>query len=659
MLRRGHDRHAPDGGALPRGAPRQPRTGAQLAVRRIRFTLAIFAVLVLVTAAKLVEIQVVDAADLAAISERQRARTFELPATRGRIYDRDGDVLATSVQAATVYADPRAFRPTATPDGLHVPAAGSATEVAAALAPLLEVDVDALEERLSQDRHFVYAARQVDHEVGLAVRELDLPGIGVLVEPRRLYPAGPLAGQVVGFTDIDAQGLQGLEASYDSVLSGRPGTLLLERAPGGLDIASGIRELVPPEVGTDLVLSLDRDIQYVAELAAGEALERYEAVGVTVVVTEVGTGDILAMASAPGFDPNQRGGESPSDRRNRAVTDVFEPGSTQKALTVAAAVEEGLVDAATTMTVPDQIRVGGSTFTDAYRHPAEVLSVTEVMERSSNVGTIQIAQDLGPERLDTYLRAFGYGRPTELGFPGESGGILRAHQDWWGTSLPTIAIGHGVAVTLLQMAQSYGTLADDGLSTPPRLVLGTVGEDGRLSPVPPSRPQRVVSPETARAVRGMLEAAVHGERGTGALAQVEGYRVAGKTGTARKVMEGGGGYSDQYVATFVGMAPADNPRVVVAVMIDEPWPIFGGLTAAPVFAEVMEAALLALRVPPDGAGQDLTTAVRLAGEQAELAELRLAEELADADAETDAAAPGGADQGSEQDATAAGSTDPP
>ena len=645
----------------PTRVPTALRSGDQLAVRRIRWTLAIFAVLVLATTVKLVEIQVVDAADLAAISERQRARTIDLAATRGRIYDRDGDVLATSVQAATVYADPRAFRPTSTPDGLEVPAAADAAEVADALAGVLQQDVSTLTGQLEEDRHFVYLARQVDHELGEEVQALELPGIGVLVEPQRLYPAGPLAGQVVGFTDIDAQGLQGLEARYDGVLAGEPGTLLLERAPGGLDIASGVRELSPPQAGTDVVLTIDRDIQHVAELAAAEAMERYSAIGASIVVTEVGTGDVLAMASTPGFDPNQRGDEDPSDRRNRAVTDVFEPGSTQKALTIAAALEEGVVSTTSRLEVPDAIRVSGSTFSDSSRHDKSAWSVTEIMERSSNVGTIQIAQELGPERLEEYLRAFGYGRSTALGFPGESGGLLRPHEEWWGTSLPTIAIGHGVAVSLLQLAQSYGTIANDGVAIPPRLVLGTVGDDGRLSPVRASGQERVIAADTAATVRSMLEEAVHGEHGTGGMAQVEGYRIAGKTGTARKPREGVAGYSDQYFATFVGMAPADDPRVVVAVMIDEPWPYYGGLAAAPVFAEVMEAALLALRVPPEGAGADLATAVRLAAEHA----ARIADaEVAAADAAARAVEEGGPGIGdippdAEPSEQAAGAADPP
>jgi cell division protein FtsI (penicillin-binding protein 3) len=606
-------------------APRVRTTsGAALGVRRIRWTLALFAVIVLATVGKLVEIQVLNADAYAESGIRQRARTVDLPATRGRVYDRDGDVLATSVQSAAIYADPRAFRPTETPDGTEVPAAADPARVAAELAPVLDADPAKLEQHLDDESHFVYLGRQLDHEVGERVRELELPGIGVIAEPERVYPAGELAAQIVGFTGIDGEGLQGLEARYDPVLAGSPGMLVFERAPGGLDIASGVRELVPPEAGTDLVLSIDREIQYVAEQAAASALEEFDAAGATVVVQEVATGEMLAMASAPGFDPNLRDGDEGNAKwRNRAVTDVFEPGSTQKALTVAAALEEQTVESTSTLEVPDNLEVSGKRFTDAVRHDTETWTVAEIMERSSNVGTIKMAQELGDARLEEYLRDFGYGRPSGLGFPGEADGLLMPHESWWGTSLPTIAIGHGVGVTLAQLTTSYATLANDGRVVTPSLVRGTVGEDGRLTPANAPDERQVVSPETAREIQAMLERAVSGEDGTGALAQVEGYRVAGKTGTARKPAEGERGYSNEYVATFTGFAPADDPRLVVGVMVDEPTPYFGGLVAAPVFSEVMEAALRARRIPADTSGQDLTVAM-------DTARQRVVEELATA-----------------------------
>jgi cell division protein FtsI (penicillin-binding protein 3) len=585
------------------------RTGHEVGVRRIRWLLVIYGLLFVVTFGGLINIQVVNAPDYADRSVRQRARTVELVATRGRLYDREGDVLATSIQSATIYADPRAYRPTETPDGQPVPPAASAAAVAAELAPIVGVDAAKLTERLESDAHFVYVARQLDWEVGQEVVELGLPGIARLTEPRRVYPAGGLAGQVVGFTGIDGEGLQGLESQYDQVLRGRPGMLAFEQAPGGLDIASGARELVPPQAGTDLVLTLDREIQHAAELAAAEAVEEFDARGASVIVLEVGTGDVLAMASVPTYDPNRRTEDDRENRRNRVVTDVFEPGSTQKALTVAAAIEEGLVTGAETMPVESGIRVGGKTFTDAYSHPTETWSVQQIMERSSNVGTIKIAQKLGPEDLHRYLREFGYGRPTGVGFPGEGAGLLMSTENWWETSLPTIAIGQGVAVTLAQLANSYATLANDGVAVQPRVVRGTVGEDGRLTPAAAPTTREVVSPGTAQQVRQMLEAAVIGEHGTGARAAVPGYSVAGKTGTARKPNEGARGYSSEYIATFAGFAPVDDPQLVVAVMVDEPRPFYGGIVAAPVFSKVMHSALTALRIVPDGGTRTLDDAL--------------------------------------------------
>jgi cell division protein FtsI (penicillin-binding protein 3) len=611
-------------GGRGRTPTRLRRTGHEVGVRRIRWLLLIYGLLFMVTFGGLVNIQIINAPDYADRSVRQRARTVELVATRGRVYDREGDVLATSVQSATIYADPRAYRPTETPAGTPVPPAASAAAVAAELAPLVGLDVATLTERLERDAHFVYVARQLDWEVGQQIRELDLPGIGFLTEPRRVYPAGGLAGQVVGFTGIDGEGLQGLESQYDQILRGRPGMLAFEQAPGGLGIASGARELVPPDPGTDLVLTLDREIQHAAERAAADAVAEFNAVGASVVVLEVGTGEMLAMASAPTYDPNRRTESDHANWRNRAVTDIFEPGSTQKALTVAAAIEEGLITGSTSMTVENGIRVGGKTFTDAYSHPTETWTVSQIMERSSNVGTIKIAQQLGAERLDEYLRDFGYGRPTGVGFPGEGGGLLMPTADWWATSLPTIAIGQGVAVTLVQLANSYATLANDGVAVQPRIVRGTVGDDGRLTPAAAPTVREVISADAALQVRQMLEAAVVGEHGTGARAAVPGYSVAGKTGTARKPNEGARGYSSEYIATFVGFAPVDNPQLVVAVMVDEPRPFYGGLVAAPVFSEVMQAALTARRILPDGGSRALDDALLEA--RASLAEQRAAQE---------------------------------
>lgn len=561
--------------------------------------MVVYLLVFLAVGQRLVSVQVIHAAEYAALGEQQRARTITLPARRGRLYDREGEVLATSVDAATIYADPRAFRAQERPDGLIVPPAGDAAEVAAALAPLLGREPGHLEQRLRKDAHFVYLARQVDHEVGRRVAALALPGIGVLTEPARLAPGGALAAQVLGYTGIDGEGLAGLELVHDRLLSGRPGALALERAPGGLTIASGPRELSPPTPGTDLVLTIDREIQHVAERVALAAVEDHDAAAASVVVLEVGTGEVLAMANAPGFDANAAGEADPAQRRNRAVTDVFEPGSVQKAVTVAAALEEGVAQPDTGFVVADRLAWGRKTFSDDHRHPPEDMTVRDIIEQSSNVGTIMLADRLGAPRLSRHLEAFGYGEPLGLGFPGESGGAVLPVEQWSATSLPTIAIGQGVALTLLQGAHVYATIADDGRATQPRLLRGTVGEDGRLRPLAEPGRHRVISATTARRLREMLVQVVDGERGTGSRATVPGYRVAGKTGTARKPRTDARGYSGEYVASFIGFAPADDPRIVVAVMVDEPTPIYGGLVAAPAFSEVMRFALSHRRVAPN------------------------------------------------------------
>jgi len=593
------------------GAARDRVVGArQLAIRRIRIALGMFMVLAIASLGQLVNIQVLRAEEYSDRGARQRVRTVELPATRGRIYDRDGEVLATSIVAATVFADPRAFRPSETPDGLVRPPAADAADVARRLAPVIGRDVAWLEERLGRDAHFVYLARQVDHALGERVLAMGLPGIGVLPEPRRVYPAGGLAAQVIGFTGIDDDALAGIELHHDAVLRGRVGSVVVERAPGGIDIAPASREVEPPQVGTDIVLTLDRGIQAAAERVAAEVVAASNARGASVIVLEVGTGEVLAMANVPTFDPNLRLEDEQDSWRNRAVTDVFEPGSIQKALTIAAALEQGAIGREQRLDVADRMTVADKTFTDVSAHGVESWAASDILARSSNVGTIRIAQSLGAGPLEATLRSFGYGRPTGIGWPGEASGILAPVDQWWRTSLPTIAIGHGTAVTLMQIANAYATIANDGVQVQPRLVRGTVGADGNLTPAAAPASERVVSAATARDVRLMLEQAVIGAGATGALAAVPGHRVAGKTGTARKPLDGAPGYHDDlYVASFVGFAPVESPRIVVAVMVDEPFPFYGGVVAAPVFAEVMHAALLARRISPEEAGVDLATAI--------------------------------------------------
>lgn len=628
--------------------------------------LAVYLLALAVLGARLVNVQVVEAERYADQSVAQRIRTVDLPATRGRMYDRDGDVLATSVDSATIYADPRAYRPRQLPDGRTVQPTMTAAQAADRLAPLLGVDRELLLQRLSSDAHFVYLARQLDWQLGDQVLALDLPGVARLVEPRRQYPAGGLGAQVLGFTGIDGNGLEGLELAHDELLAGTTGRLAVEQAPSGLTIASGLRELTPAEPGTDLVLTLDREIQAVAEQAAADAMVAHGALGASVVVLEVATGDVLAMASVPGFDPTSRDGTDLASRRNRAVTDVFEPGSVQKALTVAAAIEEGLVAPSTTFEVPDRITIGPKTFSDSHRHPTETMTVSDIMKASSNVGTMQIAQLLGDQRLHDWLGRFGYREPTGVGFPGEVGGLMPHVDDWWSTSLPTIAIGQGVAITLLRAATTYATLANDGVAVRPRVVRGTVGPDGQLVPATSETLGPVVSPDTARAMRRMLSTVVDGDGGTGRQAAVVGYDVAGKTGTAMKPRTDGRGYAGTYIASFVGMAPVEHPELVVAVMVDEPTNgYYGGVAAAPVFSKVMEFALRARHVPPtvDGATLDEAFAsaerARIEAEAAAAAAAAAAQEGPATDADAPGSPPVGTPAGGDGTGVAAAGDEPP
>lgn len=556
--------------------------------RRLQVVAACYLLLVLLIAGRLVTVQVVAADTYRALGERQTVREVTLQAGRGALYDRAGSPLAITQSAAAVYGDP----------ALLAEADVDPTEVASELAPLIDRDPQELAARLSDDRGFVYLARQLPNEAGEAVRDAALPGVGVLEEPSRRYPGGSLAASVLGFAGIDDRGLSGLELAYDDVLAGEPGSLRMEQTHSGLPISTAPRQVREPVAGADLLLTLDRRVQDAAEAQLATALEDYDAGAGAAVVLDADTAEVLAMASAPGFDQSEIGSVDPDERRNRAVTDAFEPGSVAKVITAAAAIEHGVVDADEELRLPPAIQVGGKRFRDPHRGETTELSFAEVIARSSNVGTISVAQQLGSERLHDAFADFGYGRPTGLGFPGETSGALLPVDEWWNTSLPTIAIGQGVSGSLLHMASSLQTIAGGGERVEPTLVRARTGPDGSQQPVDPAPRHRVVSPETAATMTELLVGVV--DDGTGGNAAVEGYQVAGKTGTAQKAAADRRGYEPgSYTATFAGFAPADDPELVVAVMLEDPEPIWGGQTAAPTFAAIMSEALAARRVAPD------------------------------------------------------------
>ncbi|MDQ3646936.1 MAG: penicillin-binding protein 2 [Actinomycetota bacterium] len=535
--------------------------------------------------ARLFVLQIMDAPAYAqrALDQRQREITF--PARRGAILDRNGEPLAISVDLNSVFTDPA-----------HVEDARSA---ARKLAPVLGVEASELAGKLrgtSPGDRFEYLARQVSPEVARRVRALDLPGVYMEAEPKRYYPGGKLAAHLLGFADIDGLGVAGLELQYEDILRGTPGKMVLEQDPAGRPLPQAEFEHVPAHPGRSLVLTIDKDIQYFTQLTLRQATARFGAVAGTAIVMRPGTGEILALANTPDYDPN-RAGDSPADaQRNRALTDVYEPGSAYKIVTAAAALEEGVVTPKTSFVVADSQQIADRVIHDSHAHPTEKMSVTEIIEQSSNVGTVQIGIKVGKDTLDSYIRRFGFGERTGLDFPGESPGIVIDKDDWSGSTIGTVPIGQGIAATALQMASAYATVANDGVKLEPKLLSATMNDRG-LEPSARSAARRVVSRATASALTRILTGVV--ERGTGIEAQIPGYDVAGKTGTAQKPAADGG-YGDTYVASFAGFAPARRPAVVVIVVLDEPTPIWGGTTAAPTFRTITQYALRHLGVSPTG-----------------------------------------------------------
>jgi cell division protein FtsI (penicillin-binding protein 3) len=537
-------------------------------------------------AARLVDIQAVGGQEYAAFGASQRFQDIALPADRGSIFDRNGNDLAVSIPQRTIRADPRL---------IEQPSA-----VAAKLAPLLGLDAEgslALATKLGGDAKFAYVARRVTDEVADEVADLDLPGIFFLDEPKRFTPAGDLGRSLLGQVGVDNEGLSGLELQYDDLLTGDPGELVIEKDPDGRTIPGGERQLEPAQRGDDLVLTIDRSMQYETERALSDQITAKGAKAGVAIVTRPGTGEILALANLA-RDPDS--GKVKAVGNNMGVTAVYEPGSVNKVITVAAALEEGLVSPSTELVVPDHLQVSDHLFTDHDPHPTAPWSVTRILTESSNIGTIKLAQMLGKDRLDTYLRRFGLGARTDLGFPNEAPGILLDPEKYSGTSMGSIPIGQGIAVTALQMLEAYNVLANDGMYVPPKLVMETVDGDGTSHAPSVAEPHRVVSESTAARMRDMLANVV--AEGTGTRGGITGYTVAGKTGTARKPINGG--YQDaqgryHYVATFAGFVPAERPELSVIVVIDEPsGDIYGGSVAAPVFADLAQYGLRLFRIPP-------------------------------------------------------------
>ena len=558
--------------------------------RRMHAALLVVAFVMTVFTARLFQLQGVDSSVYASEATKQYVQTQTLHATRGTITDRNGSVLAQSVDARDITGDPW-LATTSTSTGPY--------EMADQLAPLVGVPAATLAKRLDGTSRFVYLARNVTPAVAAEVVHLGLPGVRAVPTKERSYPGGELAANVIGFVGGDGAGLAGIEYEYQSQLAGKDGTSTVEVGSDGTVIPDGGHKGTAAVPGKNIELTIDSDIQWEAQRAISAAVATTGAASGTVIVMQPSSGEILAMATTPTFDPANAGAAPAKDRGNSAVSDVFEPGSTNKVITMAAAVDSGVLTPSSPIVVPPTLTRGGTVFHDAETHGEEHLTLAGVLAESSNIGTILASEKVGTTRLDDYLRAFGLGQRTGVGFPGESKGLLADPSTWSASQRYTIPFGQGLSVTALQVASVYATIANGGVRVTPTLVKGVETDDGSFAPITPVTRTRVVQQSTATQVERMLEA-VTTDQGTAPAARIPGYRVAGKTGTAQRVDPTCGCYRG-YTASFVGFAPADDPKLVVLVVLDNPIRgHYGGTVAAPVFKDVMSFALETEKIPPTG-----------------------------------------------------------
>jgi len=551
-----------------------PVLALTLPVWRSRFLLFTLAAGFLMLIGRAAYLQGMNNEFLQAKGESRFSRVIEIPASRGRILDRNGEALAISTPVKSIWAIPEETHPN--------------RRELARLAGLLEMPPREIAKRLAEvDREFVFLKRQIAPEVADRVAALHIPGLFQDREYRRYYPNGEVTAHALGFTGADDIGQEGIELAFQDVLGGKPGSRRVIKDRLGQTVED-VESIKAAQDGRDLVMSLDIRIQNLAYGQLKAAVERHRAKAGGIVVLDVDTGEILALANLPTYNPNSRQRLAGAQLRNRTLTDTFEPGSTLKPFTVALALESGRVRPNTVIqTAPGSLSVGASTIRDA--HQERTLTVAQVIQKSSNIGAARIALSLSAESMWGMFQSLGFGAAPGLDFPGEATGKLRPYRSWRPIEQATMAYGHGISVSLVQLARAYTAFARDGELVPLSLLRVDVPPAGR----------RVMHPATARAVRAMLELVVN-RNGTAPRAQIMGYRVAGKTGTAHK-QENGSYAADKYVSSFVGFAPASHPRLVIAVMIDEPRDgrYYGGTVAAPVFAQVMAGALRVLDVAPD------------------------------------------------------------
>ena len=546
--------------------------------RRIGLLAAAFLVLLAAALARSVWLQVIKGPEYAAMAMRQHRETVVVPAARGTIVDRNGEPLAIGQLATTVYANPRQV--------------DDARDLTLSASRLLDLEPAELYPMLTdRSRGFVYVARKADPRKAEKLEELGYAGLGFYPEELRYYPQGPVAAQILGYAGLDNKGLEGLERSLEGTLAGKPGSQTIVKDPFGR--ALDVVETKTETPGKDVRLTIDRQIQGNAEEILAETVRRWSAKSATAVVMDPQTGAILAMATAPRFNANRFPTTRADRRRSRAVTDTYEPGSTFKLVTVAAGLQEGIVNPRSSFRLPPTLKVADRTIRESHTRGTQRMTVRQIVEYSSNIGTITIAQHLGEGRLASWIDRFGFGKSTGIDFPGESAGFALPLEQWSGSTIGTVPIGHGIAVTPVQMARAYSVIANGGRLVRPHLIDRIDGRD-----VSTRSGKRVVSRPVSEEMLSMLRGVV--VEGTGTAAAIPGYTVAGKTGTAAKIEPSGRYSTSRYVASFVGLVPASKPKLVVMVMVDEPrGGFYGGDVAAPAFREIARFNLQHLEIPQD------------------------------------------------------------
>jgi cell division protein FtsI (penicillin-binding protein 3) len=556
---------------------------------RIRFIGGVFAVFFVITTARAFYLQVIEKDQLVKLAERQHQKSVPLTPGRGAIYDRNNTPLAVSIEMDSCYAEPRNI--------------DNVAETSARLAHLLGMPTEQMQKKITGNKGFVWLERRIPPDQAKKIKEVvkssDLDGIGFVKETKRYYPNAEMAGHVIGFTGLDPEGLEGIELKYDSTILGSTGFLITERDALGRDIAMKGSYVKEASKGHNVTLTLDKNIQYIAEKELAAAVEGSRAKGGIALVMEPQTGRVLAMANYPAFNPNSYNKYPSGQLRNKCITDSFEPGSTFKVFLIATALENRVISPQDGFNCEGgSYSIGGRTIHDTHHYGR--LSVGEVLKYSSNIGAAKIGARLGQEKLYSGLKNFGFGARTGVDLPGEVSGSIRDRGQWFAVDLATASFGQGVTATTLQMGAALSAVANGGTLMKPYMVERITDESGAtIQMFSPQTVRKVISPETAREVTRMMEG-VTTSGGTGMSAAVEGYLVAGKTGTAQKVDPVTRSYSaDKRTASFVGFVPADNPRLTILVIIDEPKTSpYGGVVAAPAFREIAQQALCYLNVPP-------------------------------------------------------------